>query len=47
MIRAFIASWAARKLAQHRCSSERERIKERARQIRAELKLPPLKALAR
>jgi hypothetical protein len=24
MIRAFIASWAARKLARHRCSSERE-----------------------
>lgn len=46
MIRAFIASWAARRLSQHRRSSERERILANARQMRAELGLPPSKALS-
>lgn len=47
MIRAFLASWAARRLSQHRRLSERELIRERARQMRAELKMAPSKVLAR
>ena len=44
-IRRFLISLAARRLSQHRLSSERERIKAKARQIREEIGLPPAKGL--